>query len=146
MPFIQWVIEYVAAVHDLGMSSGSEKLSPNARRICAVLLSPMDPKIQNVNELGRKPKTEVPLESFYREGGQREYERQSWPTSLQKSMTLAHDANRALIREKRRHDETIQKQQRTLDKQWIWIRILSGAAAGAWALLGAVITLLFRGI
>lgn len=77
----------------------------------------------------RRVQKELNLTECYQEGGAREFER-SWPPSLQKSLTLAHDVNRALIREK-------DAMQRTLDKtllevmrerkwrKWLWRAIVA---------------------
>jgi hypothetical protein len=43
--------------------------------------------------------TELDLRDIYHEGGERQFDRGSWPDSIKKSFTIAHDGNRAVIRE-----------------------------------------------
>ena len=81
-----------------------------------------------MTEYGRRPQTEIDLSTCYHEGGKRKFDRKAWPAGIQESLTLAHDANRGLIRER-------DKMQAALGQAKTRIWILSAAVAGAWALV-----------
>jgi len=84
----------------------------------------------------RVPKNELKLEDCYQEEGEREFERK-WPPSLSKALGHCHSVNRALIREKTRQD-------RTIDRQWVWIKVLGGTAAAEWTALIALLLFVLK--
>lgn len=71
------------------------------------------------------------LNSSYHPVGVREFDRSS-PDGLRKSLNHCHTVNQTLIREN-------DKLQQRVTRQWLWIKVLTGATAGAWALVVGLI-------
>jgi hypothetical protein len=64
---------------------------------CGYTLFESEPVTPPVPPPIRRAKREIDLSKCYRQGGERQFDR-DWSPSLQKSLTLAHDVNRGLIR------------------------------------------------
>jgi hypothetical protein len=98
VPFISWAIEYASAVLTVGMSKGAERLSSNARRICAVLLtSAPDP------DPVQDPKIESAIEYAKRLGTYKELDRSRQYAGRYSNEVLKHDID--LLFEMKREQE-----------------------------------------
>lgn len=117
------------ALTEILLSPGGEKLSREAAQICAVLILAMpDPEIQTPSEF-----------QFYRQQAgvraQREFDRESLP-GLRKSLSKAHDNLAKQVGINTRLYSELSQAKKALGWQTIWIRVLVGAMATAFTLLG----------
>jgi hypothetical protein len=122
------IVDFCIALTDVVLADRDHALSPDAARICALLITMPGPEIQ----------TPVEFEFYRQQHGvraTREFDRESLP-GLKKSLSKAHDNLSKQVGINTRLYAALTKANRSLRWQGIWVKILSTTVAAEFVVIG----------